>query len=103
MNTLGSRLALAGFLVLVAGSSAAHAQVCVDSVGEAGAPSREPALMQAYQAMLRAVDPALLQAWQSRSQKLGEAPGYTVRKLTTNCAARGAGQFCRISATLCRD
>ena len=102
MRNLAGKVLATGMMFVLAASPAAFAQGCVESVGEATAPSREPALRQAYESMLRAADANLLSAWQGSSQRVGEAPGYMVRKLTTNCAARGAGQFCRISATLCR-
>ena len=91
-----------GFLMLAAGTTGAAAQACQEGIGEAGAPDRGTALVQAYDAMLRGVDQAAWRQWQARGQRIGEAPGFTVRKLTTNCSPRGAGSFCRVQAVLCR-
>jgi hypothetical protein len=87
-------------LLLSAGSAAAQ---CLDKVGEGSGASREAALLAAYEAALKATDERLLKAWLAGARKLGDAPGYTVRKLTSNCTAGGPGQICRIAVTLCRN
>lgn len=97
---LVAALALAG---IAAGATGASAQSCVETIGEATAPDRATAQRQAYEAMLRGADENLWRQWLARSQKIGEAPGWTVRKLTSNCTPRGTGTFCRVSGILCRN
>jgi hypothetical protein len=87
---------------LAAGASTAAAQ-CEDRVGQGTGQTRDAALRAAYEAALKTPDERLLKAWIAAGQKVGEAPGHTVRKLTSNCSAGGAGQICRIAVTLCRN
>jgi|LNFM01.1.fsa_nt_gb hypothetical protein len=96
-------IALALALSIAAGSGSAFAQGCVDKAAEGTAPNRDAALRQAYAGVLQATDPQLLKAWTAGDQRIGEAPGYTVRKLTSNCTAGGAGQICRIEVNICKN
>ena len=96
-------IALALAISVAAGSSSAFAQVCVDKAAEGTAPNRDAAMRQAYAAVLLAIDPQLLRAWTAAGQRIGEAPGYTVRKLTSKCAQGGAGQVCRVEVNVCKN
>ena len=96
-------IALALAVSLTYGSGAALAQACFDKAAEGSGPSRDEAMRQAYSAVLQATDPQLLRAWNAASQRIGEAPGYTVRKLTSKCAQGGAGQVCRVEVNICRN
>lgn len=87
---------------LLAATGSASAQECAERAGEATAPSKDAAMTGAYEAVLKAVDPNLLRAWSTTSRKIGEAPGYSIRKMTAQCRAGGQGQICRIVATICR-
>jgi hypothetical protein len=93
-------LAMAG---IAAGATGAVAQACVETIGEAAAPDRMTAQRQAYEAMLRGADENLWRQWLARSQRIGEAPGWTVRKLTSSCTPRGSVTQCRVSGILCRN
>lgn len=86
-----------------AAATVAGAQECLDRAGEGTSTTRDGAMRAAYEAALRATDAGLLRAWLDRSQKIGEAPGWAVRRMTAKCAASGAGQTCRIETTLCRQ
>ena len=96
-------MAIAVAAAFAGAATGAAAQQCWERTAEANAPSRDAAIRSAYSSVLRAVDPGLVQAWTAGGQRLGDAPGYTVRKLTNNCTPGGAGQTCRISATICRN
>ena len=96
-------IALAFAVSLTAGSGGALAQACFDKAAEGTGPSRDAAMRQAYAAVLQATDPQLLRAWTAASQRVGEAPGYTVRKLTSKCAQGGAGQSCRVEVNICKN
>jgi hypothetical protein len=89
--------------VLTAGGTGATAQSCAETIGEATAPDRATAQRQAYEAMLRGADENLWRQWLARSQKIGEAPGWTIRKLTSTCNPSGGRTMCRVSAILCRN
>ncbi len=88
---------------LLVNPGTAAAQGCVENTTRASGPSRDAALRQAYETILRATDPALWKTWVSTSQRIGEAPGYAVRKLTSKCSAGGAGQICHVEVTLCKN
>lgn len=60
-------------------------------------------MRQAYEAVLRGVSPQLLGAWNASGQRIGDAPGHSVRKLTNKCSASGGAQRCRIEATICKN
>lgn len=94
--------AVAAVLAATALSTASVAQECFDKAGQGTAPTREAAMSAAYEAVLRATDANLLRAWLAGSRRIGDAPGWTVRKLTNHCTPAGAGQTCRIMATLCK-
>ncbi len=87
---------------LIMGLSGAHAETCEDKAAEGSGPSRDAALRQAFATALQAVDPQALQRWLGAGMRVGEAPGYAVRKLSVNCTQGGPGQVCRIETTLCR-
>ncbi len=94
---------LATLLASTIGSGAAFAQACFDKAAEGTAPNRDAAMRQAYAAVLQSTDPQLLRAWTAASQRIGEAPGYTVRKLTSKCGQGGAGQVCRVEVNICKN
>lgn len=96
-------ITLALALSIAAGSSSAFAQACFDKAAEGTGPNRDAAMRQAYAAVLQATDPQLLRAWTAGTQRIGDAPGYTVRKLTSKCAQGGAGQICRIEVNICKN
>lgn len=89
-------------VVMAAAASAVGAQECYDRAGEGTAPTRDEALRLAYEATLKATDQRLWQAWMSGARRIGDAPGWVVRKMTSNCTPSGAGQTCRVMVTLCR-
>ena len=93
---------LATVLAAMTGSGAAHAQTCWDKAAEGSGVSREAAMRQAYLTVLRATDPQLANAWVAANQRVGDAPGYDVRKLSVNCAQGGPGQICKIEVTICK-
>lgn len=93
-------LAIIGFL---AGASGASAQQCVNKAGEGTGGSKDAAMFQAYEAVLQATSWPMWSQWMASSQKIGVAPGYTVSRLSSKCAAGGLGQTCRVQATLCRN
>ena len=101
--------AVAAVGLLLAGGTVASAQVgapsqrgCQHHIGEASGATRETALQLAYEGVLEAVDPSTRRTWIARGRRIGEAPGYEVRKISSKCAARGAGQSCTIDALICR-
>ncbi len=95
-------LAMACATVLCATGTGASAQECSEMIGEASAPTREAALSQAFEGVLQAKDQRSWQAWRSGSRKVGDAPGYVVRKLSSQCTPSRAGQSCRVAVLLCR-
>lgn len=96
-------IAFALAVSLTAGSGTAFAQACYDKAAEGSGPNRDAAMRQAYAAVLHATDPQMLGAWNGSGQRIGEAPGYTVRKLTSKCAQGGAGQVCRVEVNICKN
>ncbi len=96
-------IALVTAFTLLASASATMAQECRESMGEGTGSSRDTAMRIAFGSALRAIDERVWATWNASGQRVGEAPGYAVRKLTSNCSAGGAGQICRISVTLCRN
>jgi hypothetical protein len=101
---MASRLfnSIATVATLLALGGTASAQTCVEKAAEGTGPTRDLAMRAAYDAALRAVDPQLGQRWSAGNMRIGEAPGYTVQKLTTKCAAGGSGQICRVEIIVCR-
>ena len=100
-RTSGFALAL-GVALLAAGATGANAQACRESIGEATGASRDGALRQAYEGMLHGLSDNTWRQWMARGQRIGDVPGYTLRKLSTNCTPRGAGMFCRVTGFACR-
>ncbi len=94
--------AIAVAALAIAAPSSAFAQECYDKAGEATASSRDEALKLAYEAALKATDQRLWQSWLAGGRRIGDAPGWTIRKMTSQCSAGGAGQNCRVMVTLCR-
>ncbi len=96
-------------LVLVlAGASGTAAQApgsgerCPTRAADATAESREAAMRLGYEISLQAFDPRLARKWVERGRRVGEAPGYTVRRLVTKCQPRGRQHSCYVEVTLCR-
>ena len=87
---------------LVWGAAGALAESCEDKAAEGSGPSREAAMRQAFATVLQATDPQVLQLWLGARMRVGEAPGYAVRKLSVNCTQGGPGQICKIETTLCK-
>ncbi len=95
-------LVVACVTVLGATATGAYAQQCSELTGEASGPTREAALSQAFEGVLQAKDQRSWQAWRSGSLRVGDAPGYAVRKLSSQCTPNRAGQSCRVTVLLCR-
>jgi hypothetical protein len=94
---------LTALALLFVSASAGVAQECRESTAEGSGNGRDAALRSAFEAALRAADQGAWAAWNASGQRIGEVPGYAIRKLTNNCRAGGAGQVCRITMTLCRN
>lgn len=100
--------ALIAAAVLVLGGTGATAQGapstqnCVVRAAEAISASRESAMDLAYESVLQSVDRRMAQTWASRGRRIGDAPGYQVRKINTRCTPRGTSQSCTVEASLCR-
>lgn len=93
---------LAMMLAAMTGSGAARAETCWDKAAEGSGASRDAAMRQAYLTVLAATDPQLANAWVAANQRVGDAPGYAVRKLSLNCVQGGLGQNCKIEVTICK-
>ena len=96
-----------GLLVLATTGAAAQVGApsmkgCEHHIGQASGATREAALQLAYEGMLEAVDPRMRRVWLERSRRIGDAPGYQVRKISSKCTARGTSQSCEIEAILCK-
>ena len=93
-------LIIACATVLGATGTGAFAQQCSELTGEASGPTREAALSQAFEGVLQVKDRRSWQAWLSGSRRVGDAPGYVVRKLSSQCTPNRAGQSCRVTVVL---
>jgi hypothetical protein len=93
--------ALAAAVALTALSGAANA-ACINKAGEGTNTTLDGAKFQAYEAVLQATDWGMWSQWMSTSQKIGVAPGYTVKNVKSTCKAGGLGQTCIVQATLCK-
>ncbi len=102
MKKFGFAAIVVAAMALVAGTTGASAQSCVNKAGEGTGASKDNAMFQAYEAVLQATDWGMWSAWMATSQKVGIAPGYKVSKLTSSCKPGGLGQNCRVQATLCK-
>lgn len=100
-STASAAAALA-IALMIGGAGQVAAQECIDRAGEGTAPNRDAAMQAAYAAALRATDAALYRTWVDRNGKIGEAPGWTVRRMTAKCTATGSAQSCRVETTMCR-
>jgi hypothetical protein len=101
---------IAGFALALAmaGASGAAAQApgsgdrCPTRAADATAESRDAAMRLGYEISLQAFDPRLAKTWIARGSRVGEAPGYTVRRLVTKCQPRGRQHSCYVEVSLCR-
>lgn len=82
--------------------SAASAQTCTPKAGEGTNTTADGARFQAWEAVLQAYDWSVWGAMMSSNQKVGVAPGVTVRDLKSSCKPGGLGQVCVVQARLCR-
>ena len=104
----GSKLAGIAMGVMLAGANAVYAQApgsgerCPLRAADATAESRESAMRLGYEIALQAFDARLAKTWADRGRRVGEAPGYTVRRLVTKCQPRGRQHSCYVEVTLCR-
>lgn len=101
LNIKGAALVVA--VIFASAASASAQDRCVNKAGEGQGTSRDPAMFAAYLQVLQSTNFAMSTGWAASNKKIGEAPGYTVTKLTSRCVAGGAGQICRIQATLCKN
>lgn len=92
-----------GCVLSLASIAPAAAQGCVNKAGEGTNTTEDGAKFQAYEAILQATDWGMWGAWMASSQKVGVAPGYTVKNLKSKCTKGGGlGFTCRVQATLCK-
>jgi hypothetical protein len=75
---------------------------CINKAGEGTNSTLDGAKFQAYEAVLQATDWGMWSQWMASSQKVGVAPGYTVKNVKSTCKAGGLGQTCIVQATLCK-
>jgi len=95
--------AVLGVAAAVATTAPAHAQGCVNKAGEGTNTTEDGAKFQAYEAILQATDWGMWAAWMASSQKIGTAPGYSVKNVKSKCTkGTGLGFTCRVQATLCK-
>jgi hypothetical protein len=92
--------ALLGSAVLGLATSANAA--CINKAGEGTNSTLDGAKFQAYEAVLQATDWGMWSQWMASSQKVGVAPGYTVKNLKSTCKPGGLGQTCIVQASLCK-
>lgn len=86
-----------------AASPALAAKSCVTKAGQGTNTTEEGAKFQAYEAILQATDWGMWASWMATSQKIGQAPGYSVSKLKFKCEkGTGLGSTCVGQATLCK-
>lgn len=95
-------------LALAAPGSEAMAQgakgrTCVNKAGQGTGSTDDNARFQAWEAVLQATNWSSWASWMSGNNRIGEAPGYSVRNLRQRCRAGGGlGRECTIQATLCQ-
>jgi hypothetical protein len=82
-------------------STSANA-ACINKAGEGTNSTLDGAKFQAYEAVLQATDWGMWSQWMATSQKVGVAPGYTVKNVKSTCKSGGLGQSCIVQATLCK-
>ena len=76
---------------------------CIRKAGEGTAVSKDGALFQAYEVILQTTSFFGVWApWISSGGKIGEAPGYVVKKPKSRCRKGGLGYVCVYQATLCK-
>lgn len=106
LHSLGLAAVLAaGFVVAVPAVATAQkaGASCVNKAGEGTNTTEDGAKFQAYEAVLQATDWGMWSSWMASSQKIGVAPGYTVKNLKSRCTkGSGLGFTCRVQATLCQ-
>ena len=88
--------------LIVAASAPADARTCINKAGQGTNTTEEGAKFQAYEAILQATDWGIWANWMVTSQKIGQAPGYTVRSVRFKCQPGGLGSTCVGQATLCK-
>jgi hypothetical protein len=101
MHKHSCTLAAATVLGIMALSGVAQA-ACINKAGEGTNSTLDGAKFQAYEAVLQATDWGMWSQWMATSQKVGVAPGYTVKNLKSTCKPGGLGQTCVVQATLCK-
>ncbi len=93
---------LAFLAPVVTTTDAMAAGTCVNKAGEGTNSTEDGAKFQAYEAVLQATDWGSWASWMAGSQKIGTAPGYTVKNVKSKCTKGGLGFNCKIQATLCK-
>jgi len=88
--------------LIVAASAPADARTCINKAGQGTNTTEEGAKFQAYEAILQATDWGMWANWMVTSQKIGQAPGYTVSRVRFKCQPGGLGSTCVGQATLCK-
>ena len=89
--------------ILIASAGAASAQ-CIKKAGEGTAGTKDGAMFQAYEIILQTTDFFGVWApWITSGGKVGEAPGYTVKRKKSRCRKGGLGYVCTYHATLCKQ
>lgn len=83
------------------GSVAAFAQ-CLEKTGSGTGGNDKSAQFQSWEAILQATDWAAWASWMADNQRIGTAPGYSVKNLKVDCKGGGLGRECIIQATLCK-
>lgn len=89
---------------LAQGAKAAKtAKTCVSKAGQGTGSTDDNARFQAWEAVLQATDWGSWASWMSSKNRIGDAPGYSVKNLKQRCIAGGGlGRECTIQATLCK-
>jgi len=88
--------------VLIAATSAASAQ-CIKKAGEGTDGTKDGAMFQAYEIILQTTDFFGVWApWIASGGKIGQAPGYVVKRPKSRCKKGGLGYVCVYQATLCK-
>src|SRR5690606_17313121 len=96
-------IAAVGASALILGATApADARSCVNKAGQGTNTTEEGTKFQAYEAILQATDWGMWANWMMTSQKIGQAPGYTVSRVRFKCQSGGLGSTCVSQATLCK-
>lgn len=79
------------------------AKNCVSKAGLGTGSTDENARFQAWEAVLQATNWGSWATWMSSSQRIGEAPGYSVSNFKQRCTAGGGlGRECTLQAKLCQ-